>query len=62
MRALFHHPSLKCKTMAPLAIADETQVEENIRIAEEAIKHRGEFLYSYNRFSDFKNYLSLISS
>ncbi len=40
MRALFHHPSLKWKTMPPLAKADGTQVEENIPIAEEAIKNR----------------------
>ncbi|MBN3938658.1 MAG: hypothetical protein V7L21_14250 [Nostoc sp.] len=40
MRALFHHPSLKWKTMPPLATADGTQLEENIRIAEEAIRQR----------------------
>ena len=33
MRSLFHHPSLKWKTMPPLTTADGTQVEENIRIA-----------------------------
>jgi hypothetical protein len=40
MRALFHHPSLKWKTMPPLATADGTQIEENIRIAEEAIAQK----------------------
>ncbi|MGH1395142.1 MAG: DUF6887 family protein [Trichormus sp.] len=40
VRALFHHPSLKWKTMPPLATADGTRVEENIRIADEVIKQR----------------------
>ncbi len=38
MRSLFHHPSLKWKTMPPLATTDGTQVQENIPIAEAAIK------------------------
>jgi hypothetical protein len=40
MRSLFHHPSLKWKTMPLLATADGTQIEANIRIAEEAIAKR----------------------
>jgi hypothetical protein len=40
MRILFHHPSLKWKTMPPLTTDDGTPIEKNIRIAEEAIKQR----------------------
>ncbi|MDZ7961704.1 MAG: hypothetical protein RMY34_28135 [Aulosira sp. DedQUE10] len=40
MRVLFYHPSLKWKTMPPLATADGIQLEENIRIAQEAIAQR----------------------
>ncbi|MBW4636110.1 MAG: hypothetical protein KME30_30795 [Iphinoe sp. HA4291-MV1] len=39
IRALFHHPSLKWKTMPPL-VKDGTPIEENIHLAEEAIKQR----------------------
>jgi hypothetical protein len=39
MRVLFHHPSLKWKTMPPLVTADGTPIEENIRIASEAITY-----------------------
>jgi hypothetical protein len=42
IRALFHHPSLKWKTMPPLVTQDGLPIEENIRIAEEAIRHRAE--------------------
>ncbi len=42
IRALFHHPSLKWKTMPPLVTQDGLPVEENIRIAEEAIRQRAE--------------------
>lgn len=40
MRALFHHPSLKWKTMPTLVTKEGVLIEENIRIAEEAIKQR----------------------
>jgi hypothetical protein len=40
IRALFRHPSLKWKTMPPLFKEDGTPIEENIRIAEEAIWQR----------------------
>jgi hypothetical protein len=42
IRALFHHPSLKWKTMPPLVTQDGLPIEENIRIAEEAIRQRAE--------------------
>lgn len=42
IRALFHHPSLKYKEMPPLVTGDGLPIEENIRIAEEAIKKRVE--------------------
>jgi hypothetical protein len=37
IRALFHHPSLKWKTFPPMFTEDGQPVEENIRIAEEAL-------------------------
>lgn len=40
IRALFYHPSLKWRTMPPLAAKDGTPIEENIRLSEEAIKQR----------------------
>jgi hypothetical protein len=40
IRVLFHHPSLKWKTMPPLTTNYGVPIEENIRIAEEAIKQR----------------------
>ncbi|MGB5959730.1 MAG: hypothetical protein WBG73_03635 [Coleofasciculaceae cyanobacterium] len=40
IRALFHHPSLKWKTMPPLVTTDGLPIEENIRIAEDAIRQR----------------------
>ena len=40
IRALFHHPSLKWKTMPPLFTKDGIPIEENISIAEEAINKR----------------------
>ncbi|MFB8790568.1 MAG: hypothetical protein U7123_17380 [Potamolinea sp.] len=42
IRALFHHPSLKWKTMPPLVTTDGLPIEENIRIAEDAIRERAE--------------------
>lgn len=42
IRALFHHPSLKWKTMPPLVTTDGLPIEENIRIAEDAIRQRAE--------------------
>ncbi|BAZ09938.1 hypothetical protein NIES4071_17520 [Calothrix sp. NIES-4071] len=40
IRALFHHPSLKWKTMPRLFKEDGSPIEENIRIAEEEIRQR----------------------
>lgn len=40
IRALFHHPSLKWKTMPPMFTEDGVPIEENIRTAEEAIRQR----------------------
>jgi hypothetical protein len=40
IRALFHHPTLKWQTMPPLSTPDGAPIEENIRLAEEAIKQR----------------------
>ncbi|MCC5638059.1 hypothetical protein LC593_19915 [Nostoc sp. CHAB 5844] len=37
MRSLFHHPSLKWKTIPPIVTADGTPIEGNIRIAQEAV-------------------------
>jgi hypothetical protein len=42
IRALFHHPTLKWKTMPPLVTQDGLPIEENICIAEEAIRQRAE--------------------
>jgi hypothetical protein len=42
IRALFHHPSLKYQEMPPLVTSNGMPIEENIRIAEEAIKKRAE--------------------
>lgn len=42
IRALFHHPMLKWKTMPSLVTPDGLPIEENIRIAEEAIRRRAE--------------------
>jgi hypothetical protein len=42
IRALFRHPSLKWKTMPPLVTQDGLPIEENIRVAEEAIRQRAE--------------------
>jgi len=42
IRALFHHPSLKWTTMPPLVTGDGMPIEENIQLAEEAIKKRVE--------------------
>ncbi len=38
IRALFYHPTLKWKTMLPLVTQDGLPIEENIDIAEEAIR------------------------
>lgn len=51
IRALFHHPSLKWKTMPPLCTPEGIPIEENIRIAEEAIKQRIEAEENRNRDS-----------
>lgn len=40
IRALFYHPSLKWRTMPPLATKDGVPIEENIRLSKEAIKQR----------------------
>jgi hypothetical protein len=40
IRALFHHPSLKYQEMPPLVTGDGMPIEENLRIAEEAIRKR----------------------
>lgn len=40
IRFLFHHPSLKWKTMPRLFKEDGSPIEENIRIAEEEIRQR----------------------
>lgn len=42
IRALFHHPTLKWKTMPPLVTQDGVPIEENIRLGEEAIRQRAE--------------------
>jgi polyhydroxyalkanoate synthesis regulator phasin len=42
IRALFHHPSLKWKTMPPLATVEGMPIEENIRRGEEALRRRVE--------------------
>lgn len=42
IRVLFHHPSLKWTTMPPLVTQDGIPIEENIRIAEAAIRQRSE--------------------
>lgn len=42
IRALFHHPSLKWKTMPPLATAEGMPIEENIRRGEEALRRRSD--------------------
>lgn len=42
IRALFTHPSLKWKSFPPMFAKDGTPIEENIRIAEEAIRQRVE--------------------
>ncbi|OKH53094.1 hypothetical protein NIES2101_12195 [Calothrix sp. HK-06] len=40
IRFLFHHPSLKWKTMPRLFKQDGSPIEENILIAEEEIRRR----------------------
>jgi hypothetical protein len=40
IRALFHHPTLKWQTMPPLCTPEGVPIQENIRIAEEALKQR----------------------
>ncbi|HLO49390.1 MAG TPA: hypothetical protein VK211_13325 [Kamptonema sp.] len=42
IRVLFHHPTLKWKTMPPLCTPDGVPIEENIRIAEDAIAQKVE--------------------
>lgn len=42
IRALFHHPTLKWKSMPPLVTQDGLPIAENIHIAEEAIRQRAE--------------------
>jgi hypothetical protein len=42
IRVLFHHPKLKWKTMPPMFTNEGVPIEENIRIAEEAIRKRTE--------------------
>ena len=42
IRALFHHPSLKWKTMPPLVTDNGVSMEENIRLAEGVIRKRAE--------------------
>lgn len=40
IRALFYHPNLKWKTMPPLATKKGEPIEENIHLAEEAIREK----------------------
>ncbi len=40
IRALFHHPSLKWKTMPPMFTPEGAPLEENIRQAESALRQR----------------------
>jgi hypothetical protein len=40
IRALFHHPSLKWKTMPPMFTPEGAPIEENIRQAESALHQR----------------------
>lgn len=42
IRALFHHPTLKYQKMPPMFTPDGKPIEENIRIAEEALRKRCE--------------------
>ncbi|MEG4807627.1 hypothetical protein QUA82_08010 [Microcoleus sp. F8-D3] len=42
IEALFHHPSLKWKSMPPLVTGDGMPIEENIQLAEEEIRKRVE--------------------
>lgn len=42
IRALFHHPSLKWKTMPPLFTPEGAPIEENISQAESALRQRVE--------------------
>ncbi|NEP61378.1 MAG: hypothetical protein F6K31_31240 [Symploca sp. SIO2G7] len=42
IRALFHHPSLKWRTMPPLVNQDGVSMEENIQLAQEVIRKRAE--------------------
>lgn len=40
IRALFHHPSLKWVLMPPLYSEDGQPIEQNISLAEEALRQR----------------------
>ena len=40
IRALFKHPTLKWQTMPPLCTPEGVPIQENIRIAEEALKQK----------------------
>ena len=40
IRALFYHPTLKWQTMPPLCTPEGVPIQENIRIAEEALKQK----------------------
>jgi hypothetical protein len=40
IRVLFHHPTLKWKTMPPMFTQEGVPIEENIQIGEEALKQR----------------------
>lgn len=40
IRVLFHHPTLKWKTMPPMFTKEGVPIEENIQIGEEALKQR----------------------
>ena len=40
IRALFYHPDLKYKEMPPMFTADGEPIEENIQLAEAALRQR----------------------
>ncbi len=52
IRALFYHPSLKWKTMPPMFTQEGVPIEENIQIAEEAIRQRVESNYKKQTATD----------
>lgn len=55
IRVLFHHPTLKWQTMPPLCTPEGVPIQENIRIAEEALKQRIEKENQKNQDKDSQN-------